>query len=276
MLYGTGFGAQADREMFTRLGDILKIALVALALTANPAVAEPPGAAVRLYAQGQFLAAAERAEAQDASSSSLAFAARALMAACITDPDASNLDAWLNRAESAARDALTLDADSVEARLQWALVLGVRGRRAGITEAVSRNYAPRGRRLIERAIALEPNNAWAHALMGGWHLEVLRRGGRAGARLYGARLATGLAEFERARDLAPSDPMIAVQYAIALIELDAQIYGDRARVLLAEAGNASPRDAFEAHTLSAARRVASAYDAGGPLSARNTARGAFL
>jgi hypothetical protein len=154
--------------------------------------------------------------------------------------------------------------------------LGVRGRRAGITEAVSRNYAPRGRRLIERALALEPDNAWAHALMGGWHLEVLRRGGRTGARLYGARLATGLAEFERARDLAPNDAMIAVQYAIALIELDAQIYGDRARALLTEANNARPSDAFEAHTLSAARSVAAAYDAEGPQAARTAARSAFL
>lgn len=262
--------------MFTRFSDILKIAFVALALTAQPAAAEPPGAAVQLYAQGQFLAAADRAESQNSSSSSLAFAARALMAACITDPDARTLDAWLDRAETAARSALELDQSSVEARLQMALVLGVRGRRAGVAEAVSRNYAPRGRRLIERAIALEPNNAWAHAMMGGWHLEVLRRGGRTGARLYGARLATGLAEFERARDLAPNDTMIAVQYAIALIELDPQTYGDRARALLAETESARPRDAFEAHTLSAARRVAVAYDERGPQAARTTARNAFL
>jgi len=262
--------------MFTRLGVILKPAAVALALWAQPAVAEPPDAAVRLYAQGQFLAAAERAEVQDASSSSLAFAARALMAACITDPAAANLNVWLDRAEAAARSALMLDESSVEARLQWALVLGVRGRRAGIAEAVSRNYAPRGRRLIERAIALEPDNAWAHALMGGWHLEVLRRGGRTGARLYGARLARGLAEFERARDLSPNDAMIAVQYAIALIELDAQIYGDRARALLAEANDARPGDAFEAHTLAAARRVATVYDDQGPQAARTAARNAFL
>jgi hypothetical protein len=262
--------------MFALHRNILKPALVALALMAQPAAAEPPGAAVRLYAQGQFLAAADRAAAQDSSSSSLAFAARALMAACITDPDASNLDTWLSRAETAARSALALDENSVEARLQWALVLGVRGRRAGVTEAVSRGYAPRGRRLIERAIALEPDNAWAHALMGGWHLEVLRRGGRTGARLYGARLATGLAEFERARDLAPDDSMIIVQYAIALIELDPQTYGDRARALLAEAEGARPRDAFEAHTLSAAQRVAVAYDERGPQAARTAARNAFL
>ncbi|GAM98321.1 putative tetratricopeptide repeat family protein [alpha proteobacterium U9-1i] len=261
--------------MLARRSDILKPALIALALWAQPASAEPPGAAVRLYTQGQFLAAAERAEAQT-SPSSLAFAARALMAACITEPDAANLNAWLNRAERAAREALQLDTNSVEARLQWALVLGVRGRRAGLTEAVSRNYAPRGRRLIEQAIALEPNNAWAHALMGGWHLEVLRRGGRTGARLYGARLTTGLAEFERARDLAPDDAMIMVQYAIALIELDANLYGDRARALLAEAENAPARDAFEAHTLSAARDVASAYDAHGGRAAQAAARAAFL
>ena len=262
--------------MFARFTQSVSAAVILLALSVQTAVAEPPGAAVRLYAQGQFLAAAERAEAQETSPTSLAFAARALMAACITDPDATSLDSWLDRAEAAARNALALDESSVEARLQWALVLGVRGRRAGIAEAVSRNFAPRGRRLIERAIALEPDNAWAHALMGGWHLEVLRRGGRSGARLYGARLATGLAEFERARDLAPQDAMIAVQYAIALIELDPEIYGDRARALLGDAVEARGRDAFEAHTLSEARNVARAYDANGPQAARRAARNAFL
>jgi|CXWL01.1.fsa_nt_gi tetratricopeptide (TPR) repeat protein len=261
--------------MLTRISGISLAALLALALWSAPAAAEPPSAAVRLYSQGEFVAAADRAEAQP-SSTSLAFAARALMAACVTTPDAAHLDDWLDRAETASREALTLDPDSVEARLQWALALGVRGRRASMAEAVARNYAPRGRRLIVEALSREPDNAWAHALLGAWHLEVIRRGGRTGARLYGARLETGISEFERARALAPNDAMIALHFAIALIELDAQRYRDRAEDLLATAATHTPRDALETHTLAAAHDVAVALTTRGPRAAQAVARAAFL
>lgn len=261
--------------MLKRIGAFSTAAFLALALGSAPAAADPPGAAVQLYADGAFLAAADRAEAQP-SPANLAFAARALMAACVTAPDADHLDDWLGRAESAARRALALDSQSVEARLQWALTLGVRSRRANMAEAVARNYAPRGRRLIEEALAREPDNAWAHALLGAWHLEVIRRGGRAGAALYGARIDSGLAEFDRARALAPGDSMIALHYAIALIELDARRYNARASALLAIAATHAARDAFETHALAAARRVAHALDSQGPRAARAAARAAFL
>lgn len=261
--------------MLTRISAFFAAALLALAFATVPASADPPGAAVQLYAEGAFIAAADSAEAQP-SPASLTFAARALMAACVTSPDADNLDDWLDRAEVAARQALALDPQSVEARLQWALTLGVRGRRANLAEAVARNYAPRGRHLIEEAIDREPDNAWAHALLGAWHIEVIRRGGRTGAMLYGGRVSTGIAEFERARALAPNDAMIALHYAIALIELEPQRYGDRARALFAVAATHTPRDALEAHTLSAARRVARTLDDQGPRAAQAVARAAFL
>jgi len=255
---------------------LLAAPLLALALVAAPASADPPSAALRLYAAGDYLAAAASAEAQ-ASPAALVFAARALMAACMTAPHQRDVDAWLARAEGSAAQALSLDPSSVDARLQLAFTIGARARRVSMAEAVARNYAPRGRRLIQEALARAPNNAEAHALLGAWHLEVLRRGGRMGAALYGARLETGMAEFQRARALAPDDALITIQYGVALLQLDPERYSPNAAALLGEADNsAPPRDAFEAHTRSEARHIAQVLEQDGPRAAEQATRAAFL
>ncbi|MEJ0059868.1 MAG: hypothetical protein WDM79_09960 [Terricaulis sp.] len=250
-------------------------AILALLAAAAPAAADPPGAAARYYAAGDFMAAADAAEAQN-SPSSLAFAARALMAECLTSTDRRNVDELITRAERAAREALELDAESVDARLQLALALGARGRRSSLSDAIRHGYANQGRRLIQEALDRAPDEPWAHALMGGWHLEVLRRGGRAGAVAYGARLNTGIAEFERARALAPDDPLIALQYAVALIELDSDLYAAQAADLLQASASARPRDAFEAHAVRQANRLAGVLERDGPAAVDRAVRIAFL
>lgn len=242
-------------------------ALLALVLTlgaAGPLAAEPPGAAVRLYAAGQYLAAADAADDNIESPDNLAFAARALLAACIIGADRDQTGRLLDRAERLARNALALDPGAIEARLQLALVYGMRGRRASLAEALARNYAPRGRRLIEEVRALSPEDARAYALLGAWHLEVLRRGGRAGAFAYGARFADGRAAFERALALAPADPMIPLHYAIALIELGEPAYAARAAELLELTATLPARDAFEEHARQVAGALALALAQQGP------------
>ena len=238
-------------------------ALIFALASGGPLAAEPSGAAVRLYVAGQYLAAADVADDQDAPDD-LAFAARALLAACIAGGDRRQTGRLLDRAERLARDALSLDPGAIDARLQLALVYGMRGRRASLAEALARNYAPRGRRLIEEARALAPEDARAYALLGAWHLEVLRRGGRAGAFAYGARFADGQAAFERAVALAPADPMIPLHYAVALIELDDPVHVARAAELLAQAATLPARDAFEEHAHQVADSLAQALAQQGP------------
>ncbi len=255
---------------------LLTAPLVAIALCATPASADPPSAALRLYAAGDYLAAAASAEAQ-ASPTALVFAARARMAACMTSPHRREVDAWLAQAEHSAAEALSLDPTSVDARLQLAFTIGAGARRVSMPEAVARNYAPRGRRLIQEALARAPDHAEAHALLGAWHLEVLRRGGRAGAALYGARLETGIAEFERARDLAPTDALIAIEYAVALLQLDPDRFAPNAAALLGEAEDIIPSpDAFEAHARSQARHIAQVLAQEGPHAAERATRAVFL
>ncbi len=223
-----------------RMGATFALVLI----LAGPLAAEPPDAA-RLYASGQYLAAADAADDARASADTFAFAAHALLAACLIGGAPEQTEDLLERAERRAREAIALDSGAVEARLQLALVYGISGRRASVAEAIARNYAPRGRRLIEQALALSPEHARAHALLGAWHLEVLRRGGSAGALAYGARFAEGVAASERALELAPDDPMIPLHYSIALLELDARVNSARAAELLALNVALAPRDAFE-------------------------------
>src|SRR5262245_56967255 len=91
--------------------------IVGLALIIAPAAAEPSSAALQSYNAGDYLSAASTAEA-DGSPAALVFAARSLMAACMTTPHQRDVGAWLDRAERASEAALRLDPNSVDARLQ--------------------------------------------------------------------------------------------------------------------------------------------------------------
>ena len=248
--------------------------LLALALS-SAAFAEPPSAALRLYAAGDFLAAASSAENTNSAEAHLV-AARALIAAAMDAPQSRSVGVWLNRAEDHAEDAVRLAPQSADARLQLAFVLGAKARRTSLAQAIAHNYAPRARRLIEEALEREPENAIAHAMLGNWHLEVLRRGGPRGARVYGARLDAGLEAFERAQALAPASAMIPIQYAVALLQLDPARYSTRVATLLSQASRRTAHDAFEANATAQAARVASTLQRHGADAALAVSRDAFL
>jgi hypothetical protein len=240
-------------------------------LASASARADPPRAALNLFADGRYVAAAEIAQRQTRSAEALAFSARSLIAACVTHSGCEDLTSMLAQAERGARDALALDAGSVDARLQLAAISGIRGRRASLTQAFAGGYAPRGKRLIDEALRIAPDNAEAQALLGVWHLEVLRRGGALGAIIYGANLNLGLAAFDRARALAPDNPVIALHYAVALLLLDAPRYRARVTQMLIAIQTMRPRDALERHACELAGRVRQVLETGGPRAAAGMA-----
>ncbi len=235
----------------------LLLAVVCLCFAA-PAWAQ---SAREAYVEGAFLEAASLGEAQGRADD-LALAARALLAEAVTGNPA-DIDGLLARAEANARRALAADQTSTEARLQLAAAMGMKARRATIGEAMRKGYASEGRALVRAAVAEAPREAWAHALEGGWNLEVVRRGGNVGATYYGASVRAGRAAFDRARALAPDDAIIAYQYAVALLELDPERYGDEATRLLAAASACRPGDAFEMRVKAKAASVAAALSARG-------------
>lgn len=245
----------------------LWISLIAgLAIAAAEARAESFQVARKAFQSGDYVAAAAAGEAAD-EPRSLTIAARAWLAHGMLEAEGEAALAAAHRAEAAAREALERAPESVEARLQLALALGVIGRRASAAEAIRAGYAREGRRLIEQAIARAPNEPWAHALLGAWHLEVLRRGGSAGALYYGARFSEGIAAFDRALYAAKGEPAIPLLYAVALLELDADAHAARAADLLAKAAATPATDAFSKEMREEARRFGALLAAEGPQAA---------
>ncbi len=234
--------------------------LLAATAWSSAAFADPTPEALHLYAAGDFMAAANLAATQH-SPTDLSFVAQALLAACATE-QSRDVDGALARAADSARSALALDAHSINARINLALAYGMMGKRATLSEAITRNYAGRGRRLISEALALDPNNARAHALLGAWHFEVLRRGGGLGAMTYGARLASGVSEFRRGMTLAPEDPLIPLQFAVALLQRDVVGNAGAAQRLLARSEALTARDALEIAAQNNAHRLVDALAAG--------------
>jgi hypothetical protein len=259
----------------------VKIALaalvVALCLTgvdgrANALEASDPQAS---YDGGDFLAAAASGEARG-DAAGLSLASKALLALSMTDWRDTQAGIRLDRAERNANAALALAPTALEPRLNLAVALGMKSRRVALGEALRQKYASRGRALIDQALTMAPNDAAAQALLGSWNLEVVRRGGVVGSRLLGASSRAGMSAFDKAMSVSPGDPAIALQYAVALLGVDAKRYGEKAGSLLTAASTMAPRDAFEAAMRDEARRLSAVMAAGGAQAAAKQAAKAFL
>lgn len=212
-----------------------------------------------LFTHGHYAWAADVAAAQDDDPDTLVLAARAVAAEALlsgrTDPDAGH------RVRALAEAALALDPDHVDAQLQLAVGLWLEGRETSAWRSFWLDLPGQGREALTRVLRQSPNHAWAHALMGAWHLEVLRRGGERGARHYGADLHAGVASFYRAMRLDPDNAAISLQCAVSLLALDAETYRAHAEAALALALDADADDAFEAALIRRAERLAALLDA---------------
>ncbi len=228
--------------MRTAIG--MAAALAAMLAAIAPAAGEPDMERLRgRFASGAYLEAASAAEAA-AGADELAFAARALLAHCMTaegEPDG----ALLARAAAGAAAALLLDPRHSEGRLQLAIALALQGRAMSVMDAWNAGNAQTGRRLAGEVLAIDPANHYAHGYLAVWNLEVRRRGGAVGAGLMGASVTEGRRHYRRAAELAPADIGVHWQYARALVALDARRYGDEAAVALSAALSAAPKDHVE-------------------------------
>ena len=212
-----------------------------------------------LYHDGAFTRAAESA-ALIGSAEALALAARAALthAAYIAEPEDA-LQA-LSHAEELARSALEQDSENVEAMLHLAITLGYRARTQGYIKAHFAGRAREARALIDKALALEPDLGWAHAAKGAWHAELVVAGGGLLAKaFYGASAKKAFDHYRSAVAALPSNPVIRVEFAKALLRLRTGKYRTLAKQELETAMAFEPADRFEAIVRDRGRDLLAAF-----------------
>lgn len=248
--------------MCASLTQMRHIALaVLISAVASPALADTgqvTRAAQTAFQTGQFQQAATLAE-KAGNADALALAARALLAKGMcgeSQPPA----ALLAEAEQLAREAVALDPDHVEGRLQLAIALSLKARPMSTREALRSGLGGASRELAESVLSDDPTNAYAHGLMAVWHVEVVRRGGPLGSAMMGASVRKGLGHYRQAVRLKPGDASMHWQMARALAALDARKYRAEIDAALSEALAAPAGDALERVMAERAAYLAAALD----------------
>ena len=243
------------------------LAAVSLGLAAvgsSPLRAEPDErhleAAATLFHQGRYEAAAREAE-DSGLAAGLAFAARATLASATVGKYVAPPFALYERAEALARRAIALDSGNAEAYRLLAIALGEIARRESPLTAFANGYASEARALIRQAMALEPRSPWVHAVLGGWHTEIVAAAGPTLARsLYGATVDEAVAAFDRAVELAPENVILRFEKARALARLDRP--DEELAAALADAVERAANGAFERTMRDRAIRARSAMQRG--------------
>lgn len=206
------------------------------------------------FSNADFLEAVTLAR-RAASAEGYAYAARAgLVYADFMAPREERLE-FVLKAEVDARRAIALEPKLAEGHLQLAIALGFRGRMEGHLTAHFEGLGKDAQNHLEYVIEHEPDNPWAHALLGGWNLEIVDAGGFVGLTLYGASEETGKAEYDRALELQPGHLVITAQYALQLTALGGAQNRQRATNLIAAIQVPDQPDALSLLTLRRLREL---------------------
>jgi len=183
-----------------------------------------------LYDHGAMLKAAELARGIG-TADGYVLASQATLVAAVYQKPRPDI-ALLHQAAEDARAALALEPDHVGALLRLALAIGY----IAETDPIAAHFeglAHEGKALLDRALALAPSSAWAHGMLGVWHLRLVKHAGPLLAQsLYDASLDRGRAQCTEAASLAPDDLVIRFGCAISLLEANPRRYADEAAAIL--------------------------------------------
>jgi hypothetical protein len=230
---------------------VAAVAILAIGLWTLPAsAAETP---LSLYKAGQFPQAEAAGVAQN-DSAGLAIAARAVLAenAMREQPC---LDC-LRHAEDLARRAIAADPKVPEGHIYLAAAIGYESRIIGNLAAQSKGYAEEAKHQLDAALASSPNDAWALAAVGSWHIEIVRNAGPTLARwLFDARLDSGKEYYSKAFAAEPDNLVIRYQYALTLAAYNLADYQKDVEAELARAVACTPNSAYENFAKGRAREL---------------------
>lgn len=215
----------------------LGAALLSVGLFAAPAAAAPASEA---FAAGRWEEAAALGRKGEAAADRIAEARALSVIATYQVTDKARARALLEQAIAATDAAVAAEPMNMRARLERAIVTGYLGKLKG-----SAGNARAARRDVETVLAREPDNALAHAILGGWHGETVATVGPFLARTaVGARKEECIRHFDRAIALDGGSVLYPVFYAFTLLALDPR-NAPKAESLLARADRNRPADAYE-------------------------------
>lgn len=131
------------------------------------------------------------------------------------------------RARKLAEAGLELDPSHQNARLQYAIADGFVARETGDISAWMKKLPQKTQAIIQAYQADYPTDPRGDALLGAWHLAVVRKGGKGNAeKLFGANIAQGHALFQKAWTEQPGDIVVGVNYAFSLLALKEDDFPD--------------------------------------------------
>jgi len=232
--------------------------LMAAFLWAPGALAADNGA-LALFTVGKY-AQAEKAGVAAGDAAGYAIATRSVLADELMHPPCLEC---LQRAEAYARKAIAADPKYPEGHIYLAVTFGYEARIIGMIEARFKGYAEQARENLDDVLAVEPNNAWALAGLGGWNIEIVRTAGETLARwTYGASIKTGREYFARAFAAEPNNLVLRYQYALVLGAYDPEAYRKEIEDTLARAVAGAPHSEFDKFEQARARALLDAIKSG--------------
>ena len=210
----------------------------------SSAYAQAPAPAMTAFETGQWGVAESAAASQTSDVEALILASEAALMP-ITLDQAEGMSRRERRqaalrAQDYAEAALALEPENAQAHLRLAAGLGYQSRYVNTVRAVMMGLPQRGRDHMVEALALDPSEPWAPAMLGAWHLEVVRR---AGEGMFDANEAEGLSLMRQSVEMEGAPAAIPYRFAVALVAADPVAHGEEANLMLNRAITASSQNA---------------------------------
>ncbi len=195
----------------------MRIFAAAILLVTSFAFAAGLQDAQALYAKGDFQKASETALAAGGSDG-FAFAAKANSIFASTRPAAEQEPLYI-KSEGYANQAIKLDAKNDTGYFELARAIGRLSQLRGVLAALTQGLGTKVKENLDKALGLNPKNASAMVALGLWHAEIVSKGV---GFLYGADGAKVAPLMEKAISLEPDMMIHRIEYAKALMLLDAK------------------------------------------------------
>jgi len=198
-----------------------------------------------LFHNGEFQQAAEAGLAAGGPGVTVANKATCTYANYLEKKEKQRLDLFLEAAQRAERQCQD-EPGNPNAWYWHAYALGRYSQAINVAKALAQGLGSKVLASLERAIALQPQHAYAHAALGAFHAEVIDKVGTLiGSMTYGAKTEIGLRSFQEALRLSPRSPVVLIEYANGLIMLEGEKKMRDATRLYQQAMALEPLDAKE-------------------------------